>query len=290
MDLTADKLAIGACVCLVWVLSISCHEFSHAIVAYWGGDTSVKQRGYLSFNPFAYTNLGMTVVLPAVFLILGGFALPGAAVYVQDSRLRNRLWQSAVSAAGPLATFAVTFVLAFAFKALQNNGRDPLIAEILAALGMLVYFHCGSLVLNVLPFPGIDGYGVIEPWLPRSLQESLRKYGNAGFGLILLMLWMPGPNGVLWAVAGLISSALGVPPEVGEIGFDTFRIPVAAWSILTIVALYVFRRKELTGSGGAAGAGNTAIAAGGATGTSEATAAIHSPKFSESRLSEEQKP
>ena len=34
-----------------WVLSVTLHEFAHALVAYIGGDHTVKDKGYLSLNP-----------------------------------------------------------------------------------------------------------------------------------------------------------------------------------------------------------------------------------------------
>ena len=34
-----------------WVFSVTLHEFAHAAVAYLGGDYTVKDKGYLSFNP-----------------------------------------------------------------------------------------------------------------------------------------------------------------------------------------------------------------------------------------------
>src|SRR5271163_4499223 len=102
-QLGVSRWLIGAAICLVWILSVSCHEFAHAIVAYWGGDTSVKSKGYLTLNPFSYTDIGMTIVWPAVLLVMGGIGLPGAAVFIDSSKLRNRAWDSAVSAAGPLA-------------------------------------------------------------------------------------------------------------------------------------------------------------------------------------------
>jgi Zn-dependent protease len=244
MHLSTNQIVTAGIVCLVWIASISCHEFAHAIIAYWGGDTSVKEKGYLTFNPFRYTSLEMTVLLPAVFLLIGGFALPGAAVYIKSSALRNRFWQSACSAAGPFATFLVTLVLALCFKQVPNITPQIVQFEFFCVSSMLVYFHCASLILNVLPVPGLDGYGIIEPWLPSTLRASLARLGNAGFGLVLLLLWLPGPNHMLWATAGALSSTLGVPSEAGEIGFEALRSSIQMWAIFMIVVLYVFRRKR----------------------------------------------
>src|SRR2546423_12465836 len=60
--------------------------------------------GYLTFDPLRYTNILMSIVLPIVALLLGGFGLPGGAVYIDTAALRSKWWVSAVSAAGPIPT------------------------------------------------------------------------------------------------------------------------------------------------------------------------------------------
>ena len=39
-----------------WIFSLCLHEFSHSLVAYYGGDTTVREKGYLTFNPLKYTH------------------------------------------------------------------------------------------------------------------------------------------------------------------------------------------------------------------------------------------
>src|SRR5689334_2297001 len=98
-------------ICFGWMLSLCLHEFGHAIVAYWGGDTSVKDKGYLTLNPLKYTDPNLSLLMPMLFLLIGGIALPGGAVYINHNRLRNRFWQSAVSAAGPIADIILACLL-----------------------------------------------------------------------------------------------------------------------------------------------------------------------------------
>src|SRR5919202_1805567 len=105
----------GVFVFLGWILSVCLHEFGHAVVAYWGGDTSVKYKGYLTLNPLKYTDAEMSLILPILFLLMGGIAFPGGAVYIDRSRLRSRLWESAVCAAGPFANLLLTLLLAIPF-------------------------------------------------------------------------------------------------------------------------------------------------------------------------------
>jgi Zn-dependent protease len=84
-----------------WVFSVCLHEFGHAVVAYRGGDYTVKEKGYLTLNPLNYTHPVYSLLMPLVFLFLGGLGLPGGAVYIEDRLLRSKGWRSAVSLAGP---------------------------------------------------------------------------------------------------------------------------------------------------------------------------------------------
>src|SRR5512139_1174738 len=94
-----------------WIFSLCLHEFSHAVVAYYGGDTSVREKGYLTFNPLKYTHPVYSILLPMIFLLLGGIGLPGGAVYIETWRLRSKRWESAVSLAGPTANMLMAVVL-----------------------------------------------------------------------------------------------------------------------------------------------------------------------------------
>jgi hypothetical protein len=50
-------LQVSIFVCAGWILSVCLHKFGYAIVAYWGSDTSVKDKGYLTLNLLKYTNI-----------------------------------------------------------------------------------------------------------------------------------------------------------------------------------------------------------------------------------------
>ncbi|MEZ4675476.1 MAG: Clp protease N-terminal domain-containing protein [Caldilineaceae bacterium] len=72
-----------------WITALCIHEFGHAIVAYFGGDTSVRNQGYLTLNPLKYTHPFYSLVIPLIFMFMGGIGLPGAAVYINRFALRN---------------------------------------------------------------------------------------------------------------------------------------------------------------------------------------------------------
>src|SRR3954451_7457903 len=77
-----------------WVMSVTLHEFAHGVVAYWGGDYTIRERGGLTLNPIQYVDPLMSIVLPVVFLLMGGIPLPGGATYVRRDLLRSRGWDA----------------------------------------------------------------------------------------------------------------------------------------------------------------------------------------------------
>ena len=94
-----------------WIFSLCLHEFSHALVAYLGGDYTVREKGYLTFNPLKYTHPLFSLILPLLFLVMGGIGLPGGAVYIERQRIRNRFVLSFMSLAGPLSNLLVAILL-----------------------------------------------------------------------------------------------------------------------------------------------------------------------------------
>ena len=202
-----------------WVASLCLHEFGHSIVAYLGGDRSVANAGYLSLNPLRYANLAMSLVLPVIFLLVGGVALPGGAVYINHSSLRTRAWSAAVSLAGPVANalcavaVAGLFFLGFKLGWMTENGN------FFAALAVAGFFQVLAVVLNLLPVPGIDGFGIIRPWLPHNVQYAAMRYGMLAIYGVFLAIWFVAPIRAAFygAVFSLVSLA-GIPAVLVFIG------------------------------------------------------------------------
>src|SRR5438552_12542961 len=107
----------------------------------------------------------MSLILPIVFLLLGGIALPGGAVYINHSALRTRAWSSAVSIAGPVGNLLCGLLIAGVFSIAGPAGWiTNATGYFFAALAVLGFFMFLAVVLNLLPVPGRDGFGVIPPW------------------------------------------------------------------------------------------------------------------------------
>jgi Zn-dependent protease len=157
-----------------WVMSVTLHEFAHNLAGYLGGDRSIRDEGRLTLNPFQYVDPFMTIILPVIFLILGGVPLPGGSTRVDRTRLRSRQWESIVSAAGPAMNLLLFAVLAIPllpqFDWLPPPGEWKTVHKFVAAMCLLQLL---SVILNLIPVPGLDGYGIIEPYLPNHVQERL---------------------------------------------------------------------------------------------------------------------
>ncbi|MCA1991739.1 MAG: tetratricopeptide repeat protein [Coleofasciculus sp. S288] len=235
---------VAVVVCLGWILSVCLHEFGHAVVAYFGGDTSVKDKGYLTLNPLKYTDPGLSLLLPILFLLMGGIALPGGAVYIDRRRLRSRWWESAVSAAGPVASAVVALLLAIPFGlgwAIPSSQ-----SWLWLSLAFLCLLEIASVLLNLLPIPPLDGYGIIEPWLPHQTRIQFNKFGKYGIWFLFGLLWFVDPlNQLLWNCTYTISEFLNVPSEMAVRGYVVFREHVNILIVGLIGVLWIFRRKEV---------------------------------------------
>ncbi len=105
-----------------WVISLCLHEYSHALLAYLAGDRAVAQRGYLTLNPLKYTHPVLSIVLPLLFVVLGGIGLPGGAVWVDHAAVRSRVWDSLISFAGPATNMLCTASPAAAVRVGVDTG------------------------------------------------------------------------------------------------------------------------------------------------------------------------
>jgi Zn-dependent protease len=222
-----------------WIASVCLHEFGHAIVAYWGGDTTVKDKGYLTLNPLKYTDIGYSLALPVVFLILGGIALPGAAVYINHTLLRSRAWNSAVSAAGPLMTGVVAIALSLPFRL----GWASDVGWFWSALALLASYQVAALCFNLFPIPSFDGFGILEPWLPKPLQEMAHRWGRYGYLALFAILWtVPQANQGFWSLVHGISSSLGIPNDRVMLAYFMFAQPSKVIFVALLLGALVFRQ------------------------------------------------
>jgi Zn-dependent protease len=219
------RLEIFGFVMVGWVLSVMVHEFSHAAVAWLAGDRTVVEKGYLSFDPRRYGDLGVSLVIPLLALALGGVGFPGGAVYLRQDLMRGRLWRAAASLAGPAATLVLLLALSFGLSFWIGwgvEGSGPV--ALFEALTVLAFLQATALILNLLPIPGLDGFGAIRPFLPASFAPHIRKAeGLVMVGLLLLIFVVPGASAILFRAAAALGAALGLDLDALQAGWAAFH-------------------------------------------------------------------
>ncbi len=201
-----------------WVISLTLHEFSHALVAYNGGDYTVKEKGYLTMNPIKYTHPVYSILLPLLFLVMGGIGLPGGAVYIETWRLYTRRWQSAVSLAGPAVNLLLAFIIGILLRFGPVTGTG--IWPGLAFLGLL---QVTAAIFNLLPVPPFDGYGAIRPYLNSEWLARMDSFAQVSMWVVLAVFWyVPFVSGIFWNIVMFIANMLGIRMELAFIGQNLF--------------------------------------------------------------------
>ncbi len=205
-----------------FVIALCLHEFGHAIVAYHCGDRSVREKGYLTLDPLRYTDVQYSIIFPLLIMAIGGIGLPGGAVYINMMNLRRRVYGALVSAAGPLATALVLVALMAVLEFLPQFGSVP--QPLYAALAFLALLEVTALLFNLLPCPGLDGWGIIEPFLPSSLRELGRRMAPLGpLVLVMALFLVPGLNTWFWQFVYGFCAGIGLDPKLAWLGYGMFQ-------------------------------------------------------------------
>ena len=205
-------------VVLGWVFSLCLHEFSHALAAYYGGDITVKDKGYLTFNPLKYTHPVYSLLLPMIFLMMGGIGLPGGAVYIEKSRLRSRGWETAVSLAGPFSNALLALILGLILQLAPVSASG-----IWPGIAFLAFLQISAVVLNLIPLPPFDGFGAIEPYLPMGIRTKLAQTQGMLSWIVIILLWqVPFIGSMFWGFVGLLARLAGIPLQLAGLGLDQF--------------------------------------------------------------------
>lgn len=206
-----------------WMVSLSLHEFGHAVAAFIGGDRSVADKGYLTLDFRQYVEPGMSLVFPMLFLLLGGIGLPGGAVWINQGMIRSPNMRSVVAAAGPAANLVCALICLVPFRLGLYDGADSDFVVAIAFLGALQII---ALVLNLVPIPGLDGFAILEPHLSRDILikvQPARQYGLIAF--FVLLWFFPPVRNLFWGISNNLVDGFGGPGTsvLQAYGWLTFR-------------------------------------------------------------------
>jgi Zn-dependent protease len=169
------------------ILGLTIHEFSHAFIASRCGDTTSKEQGRVSLNPFKHIDiLGFMMLLVAGF----GWAKP---VEFNEKNLRNpKRDVLKIAVAGPFSNALLAAVLSAVFVIFKDLETPDfyrgkyLITELFV---YSIYINWGLFIFNLIPIPPLDGSHLLLAYFKKfpALYRALYKYGTLIlFGLIVI--------------------------------------------------------------------------------------------------------
>ena len=193
-------------VAIAFVIAITLHEASHALVATWLGDDLPRLQGRVTLNPLRHLDfLGTVMILIASF----GWGRP---VLVNPYRLRfgSHRGMALVAAAGPASNVILALLLTpVARQLVAASGTDVMTLAVV----LIIQLNLFLAVFNLIPLPPLDGFSVLIGLVPRETAnrlDGLRRYGpGLLIALFLLIAIVPGATGiisgpVLWAMGLLL--------------------------------------------------------------------------------------
>lgn len=170
------------------LLSLSIHEFGHAIVAYKLGDKSQKALGRLSLSPFVHIDwMGFL----SIALIGMGWGKP---VMVDDRNFKNKSKGNMfVALAGPMFNIILAILLTIILKVLLvTNLYNAIISTnigsiIIDILTLTIHFNILFAVFNLIPIPPFDGSKVLYYFLPYIAKKWMDKLERYSFVILIVL-------------------------------------------------------------------------------------------------------
>ena len=177
--ISGGQYAVFFLLLMALLLSLSFHEYGHAIVAKFEGDNTAQQLGRLTINPIKHIDPSGLIM---VILIGIGYAKP---VPVDPRQFRSTFSYLKVALAGPgmnllLAIVSWNFFLLLKGQGIENDGMD-LFFILFAQINLLL------MTFNLIPLGPLDGHYVLPYFLPRKLSYQYRVL-NERYGLWALLI------------------------------------------------------------------------------------------------------
>lgn len=190
------------------ILCLSIHETCHGLAAYALGDRTAANQGRLTLDPMAHIDpMGFLCMLLLGF----GWAKP---VPVNTSNFRNRrAGMAIVAAAGPVSNFLIGFfgyLLYFfiSYATASMSGVAGLFVWVVAQFfRYLATLSVGLGTFNLLPVYPLDGYRVLDAFLPFEWSMKLRQYQTYLLLAMIALMWFGGTSILIGTVDGWIWNA-----------------------------------------------------------------------------------
>lgn len=204
------------------VLGISVHEFSHAAMATWLGDSLPRQQGRLTLAPAAHLD-----VMGSLMFLIAGFGW-GKPVQYNPYALRAgpRSGPALVAVAGPVSNFIFAALIAIPIRLMpmvsgvslsalsRSTGPEGTLFNLLLNV---IYFNLILGAFNLIPVFPLDGFSVLEGLLPAELAEPFARTQQWGMFLLLGLILLDRYVNILgFIIDGPVSTLLYLLVRAGS--------------------------------------------------------------------------
>lgn len=86
------------------------------------------------------------------------------------------------------------------------------------AVSFLAFLQITATLLNLIPLPGLDGYGMVEPSLSYQTRRSLDQFKPFGMLILFALLFTPAINEVFFDAVYALFELSGVPSDWSRYG------------------------------------------------------------------------
>jgi Zn-dependent protease len=197
LDLSPENLRMVVVNLIILILSISVHEFGHAIVAYKLGDRLPKYEGRVTLNPVVHADPIGTLALPTISMLLGspiGFGW-GRPVRVNPAaftrKLRMRTAHLLVALAGPAMNILFGLLISLVLLILVKTGVLTLGSPVFMAVFGAVIMNFLLAFFNLIPAKPLDGGTVLEGLLPDRFQPAYAEYCKYSLFVVIAFFMIP---------------------------------------------------------------------------------------------------
>lgn len=185
----------------VLVVSVTLHEFGHAIMADKLGDDTPRRQGRVTLNPISHADPIGTLLLPLISGIyraanggVGGFGW-GRPVEWQPSRI-SRKWKMStaailVSIAGPGMNVLLAIAIAGVDCILLATGTISPFGDAHTILKYAVGTNFILFFFNLVPAPPLDGGHVARELMPYGKRKAFEEYARFGPFVVMAVAMIP---------------------------------------------------------------------------------------------------
>lgn len=181
---------------IVIFLCTPVHECAHAFAAKKLGDSTAEIKGRLTLNPFAHIDpLGTIAMVFCGF----GWAKPVPVNLVKCRKTSMRTASVIVSLAGPVSNILMALLFMIIYKIVYvsyinsviNSGGVGDFTMLLTVIGILqqiAVINISLAVFNLLPIPPLDGYHIVEGFLPSKWTNAIERHARTIRFVFVLVL------------------------------------------------------------------------------------------------------